>query len=102
MGLLGCDEHFISIPRKVRDESNRCFVLKDYAPAVALFCREDISEEHSAVFGPVSPAGPRLNFNSLEDKVGRINLAMRMRVRDTHNLALIFKNQNVINLSAIA
>ena len=42
--------------------------------------------------------GLHLRLNSLENEVGRINLAVWMRIRYPNGLASILKNQNMVDL----
>src|SRR5262245_49922521 len=46
----------------------------------------------------MSLRGSRFGLDGLEDEIGRVNLAMRMRIGNAYNLAFVFEYQDVIYL----
>src|SRR5262245_18311290 len=48
------------------------------------------------------PGDSRLGLDGLEDEVGRVDLAMRVRVGDADDLAFVFEDQYVVDLFARA
>src|SRR5262249_6246181 len=63
---------------------------------------EDVLEKNPPGLGQVSFGDSRLGLDGLEDEVGGVNLAMRVRVGDAYDLALVFEDQYVIDLFAAA
>src|SRR5436853_6431726 len=102
MRRLWRDEDFISIARKVRHKDDGRIVFVDDAAAILAFGGEDFLKENAARFFKIAAAGAGFGFDGFEDKVGRVNLAMRVRVRDADDIALILKDENVIDFGAAA
>src|SRR5262245_39576852 len=96
------DESLVSIAREVRQENHRRFIFENNAPPVFTFGLEDVLEKNLPGVGQMPPGASRFGLDGLEDEVGRIDLAMRVRVGDADDLAFVFEDQDVIDLFARA
>src|SRR5262249_20818966 len=96
------DESLVSIAREVRQENHRRFIFENNAPPVFAFGLEDVLEKNLPGVGQMPPGDPRLGLDGLEDEVGRIDLAMRVRVGDPDDFALVLEDQDVVDLFARA
>src|SRR4051812_22990747 len=102
MRLFGRDEDFVSVARKVRHKDDGRVVFVDDAAAILVLGFEDVLKERAARFCKVAAAGARFGFDGFEDKVGGVNLAMRVRIRNADDFALVLKDEDVIDLRAAA
>src|SRR5947209_6286612 len=102
MRLLGRDEEFVSVAREVRHEDDGRIVFVDEAAAILMFSLEEVLKEKAPGLFKVAAAGAGFGLDGLEDKVGGVNLAVRMRVRDADDFALVLKDENVIDFGAAA
>ena len=96
------DEDFVGIAREVRHEGNRRVVLRDDAAAVGVFRGEDVLEQHAAGLRQVPLACTRLGLDRLEHEVRRVDLTVRVRVRDADHFALVLEDEHVIDAVASA
>src|SRR6266508_170321 len=92
------DESLVSIAREVGKENNRRFIFENYAPPVFALGLEDVLEEYPPGLGQMPPGDSRFGLDGLEDEVGRVDLTMRVRVGDADDLALVLKDQDVVDL----
>src|SRR5262245_3182343 len=91
-------ERLGSIAREVRQENYRRFIFENNAPPVFALGLKDVLEEYPPGLGQAPLGDSRLGLDSLEDEVGRVDLAMRMRVGDADDLALVLEDQCMIDL----
>ena len=98
MRLFRSDKHFISITREVWHERDGSFVLRDDPRAGLLFGSDDVLEKHATCFREILPADTSLGFDSLEDKVRRIDLAVRMWIRDADDFAFVLEDEHVVDI----
>src|SRR5262245_56812872 len=96
------DESLVSIAREVRQENNRRFILENDAPPVFALGFQDVLEEYPPRLGQMPPGDSRLGLDGFEDEVGRVYLAMRMRVGDADDLALVLEDQDMVDLLVAA
>src|SRR5262245_10584762 len=61
-----------------------------------------VAKQNLPCFSEVPLAGSRLYLDRLEHKISRVDLAMRMRIRNPYHLPFVLKNQNVGDFRAIA
>src|SRR5215470_3820253 len=101
MNLFRRHKNFVSVARKVREKSDRGFILADNAPAIALFSHDDVLKKWPASFVKITLAYRGLGFERLENKIRSVNLAMRMRIRNTDDFALVLEDQDVIDVLTI-
>src|SRR5262249_29016505 len=99
MRLFRGHEYFVGIPREIRKKRNRAVVLGDDSPAVLMFGRDDILKKDATGFAEMSPARARFGLDEFKDKIRRIDLTVRMRIRNANDFALVLKDQNVIDLA---
>src|SRR5215471_14031517 len=97
----GRDISFISIASKIRKKSNSGVVFKYDSSTIFQLCSNHILKQHSPGLAQIPSRHARLYLNSLEDEICCIDLTMRMRIRNTYHVALVLKNQNVIDFFAI-
>src|SRR3954451_19463754 len=102
MRLFGRDEDFVSVARKIRHKDDSRVIFVDDAAAILVLGFEDILKERAARFFKVATAGARFGLDGFEDKVGGVNLAMRMRIRNADDFALVLEDEDVIDLRAAA
>src|SRR5918911_1053188 len=102
MRRFGRDEEFVSVAREVRHEDDGRIVFVDDAAAILALGGEDVLKEDAASFFKVAAAGARLGLDGLEYEVGRVNLAVRVRVRDADDFALILEDEDVVDPVAAA
>ncbi len=98
MRLLRHNERFVGVAREIRHKSDRRIVLGEEPPAVGALRGDDVLHQGAAVLLPVAPADRDLVLDRLEDEVGRVNLAVRVRVGDADDLALVLEGQHVVDL----
>src|SRR5437762_4156747 len=98
MSILRRHINFIGVACKVRHEGNRRFILSDDAAPIGAFSCDDILKKNASRRSQMFLTGLHLRLNSLENEVGRINLAVWMRIRYPNGLASILKNQNMVDL----
>jgi hypothetical protein len=96
------DEDLVSIAREVGQENYRRFIFENDAPPVFLFGLEDVLEKNPPGLGQMPPGDSRLGLDGLEDEVGGVDLAMRVRVGDPDDLALILEDQDMVDLLVAA
>src|SRR4030095_790863 len=96
------DEGLVSIAREVGQENNRRFILENDAPPVFALGFEDVLEKNPPGLGQMPPGDTRLGLDGFEDEVGRVDLAMRVRVGDADDFALILEDQDVVDLLVAA
>ena len=63
---------------------------------------DHVLEKNASRFCQMALAGARFGLDGLEDKVCRVNLAVRMRIGNAHRFAFVFKDQHVLDLFARA
>src|SRR5205085_4904972 len=83
------NENFVSVARKVWQEGYGRVVLADDSATVLLFCNNYLLKERAPCLTQITLACASFCLYSLEDKVGRVNLAMRVWVRHAYDLALV-------------
>ena len=76
--------------------------VADNAAAVFLFSSDHVLEKNASRFHEMPLTRSRFGFDSFEDEVGGVNLAMRMWIRNADGLAFVFKNQHVLDLGPCA
>src|SRR5687768_16117677 len=102
MGGFRRYKNLVGVTGEVRDKSNSRVILIDDPPAILLLGRQDILEENSAGLLPMASAHPSFSFNILKDKVGRVNLAVRMRVGNAYGFSFILKNQDMLDFRPLS
>src|SRR5690242_15875530 len=102
MRRLRRDEDLVGVAREVRHKDDGRIVLVNDPPAIVALGLEDVLKEAAARRFKVAAASAGFCLDGLEDKVGRVNLAVRVRVRDADDFALVLENENVINVWAAA
>ena len=102
MSLLRGNEYLVRVARKIRDEGNGRIILCDDASAIFFFSAKNVLKENVTGFGKMSTAGSGLVRDRLEDKIVRVDLAMRVRIGNANCLPFVFEDQNVFDLGAIA
>src|SRR5687768_14184351 len=98
MSLLRRHIAFVGVSGKVGQECYGRGVLEEDSPAVVLLRLQYVLKEHAARLFEIAARNLGLAFDEFEDKVRRIDLAMRMRVRNADNLTFVFKGQDVVDL----
>src|SRR5205085_12241222 len=96
------DEDLVCVAREVWEEGDCRVVLGEDASAVPSFCCDDVVEESAPRLFEIVAAYARLVLNRLEDEVGRVNLAVRVRVRDAYDLALVLEGEHMRDLRPAA
>ena len=92
------DVHLVRVAREVRHKRDGLAVLEQNPAAVEALGLQDILEQNAPGFGEVALARTRLGLDELEDEVGGVDLAMRMRVADADGLALVLEDEDVRDL----
>ncbi len=100
--LLRGDENLVCITRKVWQKSDRGLVLTDNPTSVLLLRGDDVLKDRPPVFAQVSSGNQRFVLDRFEDEVGRVDLTMRVRIRDADHFPLVFEEEDVIDLGTIA
>src|SRR5436190_17565089 len=98
MSLFWRHINFICVASKVGNKRNGGVTLSDNPRVVELFSFDNLLEQNFPSTCQVPGARHGFCFNCLKDKVGCVDLAMRMRIRDAYNLAFVFKHQYMIDL----
>jgi hypothetical protein len=91
------DVTFISVAGKVRQKRDRGTVFENDPAAIGALGIEDVLEQNASCFFMVAAAGTSFRFNCFENEVGRVNLAVRVRIRYADDLAFVFENQDVLD-----
>src|SRR5882762_7358660 len=97
MALSGRNENFVSITSEVGKKSNRRFVCADDPPAVLLFGGDDVLKKSMSGVCEMALTDARFGLDGFENKVRGVNLTVRMRIRNADHLALVFKDQNMVD-----
>src|SRR5262249_42617571 len=92
------DESLVSIAREVGQENYRRFIFENNAPPVFALGLEDVLEEYPPGLGQMPPGDSRLGLDGFEDDGGRVDLAMRSRVAEADDLALVVEDQDMVDL----
>ena len=98
MSLFRRDKNLVSVTSKIRHKSNCRFVFRNDPFVITLLGGNNICEQGAPGLIQISARGSDFSFDRFEDKVSRINLAVRMRIRDANDPAFIFERQDVIDL----
>src|SRR4051812_25932034 len=88
------DVGLVRVSREVRNERNRAAVTADETPSVLLLRGENVLEQMSAGLLEMPASGEQLRFDGLEGEVGRVNLAVRVRIADADDFALVLENED--------
>src|SRR5262249_3977665 len=99
MSLFCRHENFVRITGKGGNEDDGGIVLENDSLSAFSLGRKDVLKQ--------DPPGPRemmfgdsrFNLNRPEHEVGRVDLAMRMRVRYAYNFAFVLEDQHVIDFT---
>ena len=59
-------------------------------------------KEHASLLFVVASGNVGFVLNRLEDKIGRIDLAVRMRIGHTHDIAFVFEDENMFHFPSRA
>ncbi|MFO0789060.1 MAG: hypothetical protein U0805_06350 [Pirellulales bacterium] len=100
VGLLRRDIKFVRVTREVGDEGDGRAVLDDDAAAIGVFAGNDIFEQHAAVFLPVPRGSIDFDADRLEDEVGRVDLIVRVRIRNADDFAFVLEDKDVVYITA--
>src|SRR5262249_1023669 len=96
------DENLVGVAREIRKKGDGGLVLTNDSGSFVLLGRDNIAEQSAAGFVVVSPTGLGFSFDRLEHKVGGVNLTIGLGGRHSDHLALILKDQDMINLRLVA
>src|SRR5262249_35136063 len=77
-------------------------VSRSYPLSALPLARQYVSKQDLALICQVSLAGSRLDLDILEHKVCCVDLAMRVRIRNTYDFAFVLEYQNMRNLRPVA
>src|SRR6185503_2051778 len=94
MRSLRSDKDFISVSREVWQKRNRRIIFRDDPRPRLLFGGDDVLQKHASGLVQVTLARTGLGLDSLEDKIRRVDLAVRMWIRHTDNLAFVLENEH--------
>src|SRR6266851_2854860 len=95
---FGSQIDLVGVAREIGYKSDHMLVFVENAPAISLLSRDNILEQSMISMLEMLLRGEQLLFDGFEDKIRGIDLAMRVRVRDTHNLAFILEGQHMPDL----
>src|ERR1043165_2546236 len=98
MRRLRRDKNLVRVARKVRNKRDGRIVLANDATAVFFLRANHIPKQHASRFREMTLTRARFSLDSFEDEVGRVDLAVWMRVGNAHRLALVFKDKHVLDL----
>src|SRR5437773_5792317 len=102
MRPLRRDKDLVGVTREIRQKGDGRFVLGNDAPPVLAFGLQDILKENPSCLCQMALRNARFGLDCLEDEIGSVNLAMRVRVGYANHLAFVFENQDVADLVAAA
>src|SRR6266508_4795678 len=94
--------NFIGVACKVRHKSDCCFVLGNDALTTHELGGKNILKKSATGLAQKFLAGPHFGFNRFEDEVRRINLTVRVWVRNADRLSLIFEDQHMADFGMTA
>src|ERR1700732_555540 len=95
-----CNIDLIGVAREIRNESDRRIIFRDNSASIFAFRFQNILKKYASRVRKMIAGRIRLSFNRLKNKICRIDLAVRMRIRDSDYLSLVLKYQNVRNFVA--
>src|SRR5262249_41175559 len=72
MRSLRRDESLVSVSREVRQERDRGFILKNYAPPVFALGLEDVLKKNPSGLGQMPLGDARFGLDGFENEVGRV------------------------------
>src|SRR5262249_41206127 len=98
MSCFWSDVTFVRIAGEIGQEGDCRRVFVDDAVSVFAFGFDDVVKEYASGLFVVSPADTSLGLDCFEDKVRRVNLAMRMRIGNTDDVPFVLENQHMIHL----
>ncbi len=96
--LLRRDVHFVGVAGEVGDEGDASLVLVEDPPSVGSLGFEHVLEEDAARLAQMAFRDCGLVRDGLEDEVRRVDLAVRMRVRDPGRSTFVLEDQHVLDL----
>ena len=99
---LGDDVDLVGVAGEVRHEGDHVVVLVQHAAAVPLLGTDDVRHQPAAGVALVALRRAQLGLDRLPDERRRVDLAVRVRIGDADDVALVLEAQHLANLRARA